>query len=157
MPQIKASIIVETPQQAVYELAQDYDRRLDWDPFTRSMQFLRGATAPAPGIRVRGRSWHGLSMEVVYISVKPPEQAAMRMTKGPFFFSVFAGSWRFEPLKERRTRLTFKYTFKTRWHRLRWLLDPVIRFVFQRDVHARLLALKRHAESDQLRMRSVKG
>lgn len=75
------------------------------------------------------------------------------MTRGPFFFAQFAGSWRLEPDADsqgRAVRVTFRYTFQTRWAWLRAVLDPIIQRVFLRDIRGRLAGLKRGAERDGL-------
>ena len=40
MPIVEAKIEVEAAQGDVFDLAQDYDLRLRWDPFLREMKFV---------------------------------------------------------------------------------------------------------------------
>jgi hypothetical protein len=87
---------IRAPRGALFDLAQDYYVRTEWDPFLREMRFLDGATEAAPGVRVRVRAKNGLSMEVEYVTVARPERVAVRITRGPFFFENFAGSWLFQ-------------------------------------------------------------
>jgi ribosome-associated toxin RatA of RatAB toxin-antitoxin module len=74
----------------------------------------------------------------------------MKMVQGPVFLRKFAGSWRFQPHPSGATEVTFRYHFETRWPWLRWLLDPVIGWVFGRDIRQRLSGLKRGAEQSGL-------
>src|SRR5262249_47641929 len=94
-----------------------------------------------------------LTMETVYTTITSPSVVAMKMTRGPFFFLQFAGSWRFEPDpsgNSKRIQVTFRYSFTTRWSWLRNTIDPIIQRVFLRDIRGRLKGLKRGAEIDGL-------
>ena len=150
MQTVEDRIHIRAPQAALFDLAQDYGLRLKWDPFLRAMRFLDGAREAAPGVRVWVRAWTGLTMTVEYVTVNRPHVVAMRMLEGPFFFLQFAGSWRFEAVSDTGTEVVFRYAFQTRWAWLRWLLDPVIRRVFRRDIRGRLRGLKRAAEKTDI-------
>ena len=149
MPVVQDSTLVRAPQEPLFRLLQDYALRLRWDPFLREMRFLDGATEAAVGVRTWVRAWTGLTMETVYTTLSSPSVVAMKMTRGPFFFGQFAGSWRLEPAaSEDRTltKVTFRYSFTTRWPIVRRVLDPVIAGAFHRDIQGRLRGLKRGAE-----------
>lgn len=150
MPVVEESLLIRAPQQPLFDLAQDYRLRLKWDPFLRDLRFLDGAVEAAVGVRVWVRAWTGLTMVVEYVVLSRPEVAAMKMVEGPFLLHQFAGSWRFRPHPDGSTEVIFRYVFETRWRRLRWLLDPVVRWVFRRDVRKRLRGLKRGAERSGL-------
>ena len=149
MPIIESSATIRAPQDGVFALAQDYDVRLLWDPFLSRMEFI-GASEAAVGVHVRVKSKRGLAMEVVYTTLDAPQRVAVKMVKGPFFFEDFAGSWRFDQRTPDETEVRFRYSFKTRWPLLRFALDPIIRFVFLRDIQARLCGLKHAAENTDL-------
>ena len=120
----------------------------EWDPFVREMRFLDGAAEAGPGVRVWVRAWTGLTMEVQFTGFRPPASVAMKMLRGPWFLGQFAGTWLFKPDASGGTQVTFRYFFTARW--LRPLLDPIIAWVFQRDVRARLRGLKRGVEQGGL-------
>jgi ribosome-associated toxin RatA of RatAB toxin-antitoxin module len=157
MPAVEDTILIRAPQEALFDLSQDYALRLEWDPFLREMRFLDGASAPAVGVRVWVRAWNGLTMTVEYVSVVRPEVVAMKMVQGPFFFRRFAGSWRFETHDSDAVAVTFRYVFETRIRWLAWLVDPVIRWVFHRDILARMRGLKRGAQERGLLERLGSG
>ena len=48
------------------------------------------------------------------------------------------------------TWVHFRYVFTTRWAWLRWLVDPLVRRVFLRDIRARLRGLRDGAERKRL-------
>ncbi len=149
MPIVEDSILIDAPQDKLFDLAQDYGLRLEWDPFLRDLKFRGGATEAAVGVRVWVRANTGLTMEVEYITLKPPKVVAMKMIKGPFFFEMFAVSWRFQP-EEGGVRTTFRSAYTTRWPRLRPTLDRAISAVFQRDIQKRLRGLKHAAEQTDM-------
>src|SRR5262245_9761200 len=115
MPTVEATIRIEKPAEGVFALSQDYGLRKLWDPFVREMRFLDGARAAGNGTRVWVRAWTGLTMEAQYVSYRPPRSVAMKMRRGPWFFSMFAGTWIFEPDGCDATVVTFRYAFRTRW------------------------------------------
>jgi ribosome-associated toxin RatA of RatAB toxin-antitoxin module len=157
MPSVEDSVVIAAPAAPLFALAQDYGLRLEWDSFLRSMKFLDGATTAAPGVRVWVQAWNGLTMEVEYVTVNAPHVVAMKMRRGPGFFEQFAGSWRFESGPDGTTTVFFRYVFVTRWPWLRWLVDPLIRWVFRRDLGARLRGLKDGAERKGLLERLEKA
>jgi ribosome-associated toxin RatA of RatAB toxin-antitoxin module len=146
MPIVEGRIRVDAPQEAVFDLAQDYGARLDWDPFLSRIVFRDGATEARVGVKVWVRAKNGLSMEVVYVTYDRPRSTAMKMIDGPRFFERFAGTWKFDCPTGGHTEVTFRYNFETRWRALRPALNPAISAVFGRDIRLRLEGLKRAAE-----------
>jgi ribosome-associated toxin RatA of RatAB toxin-antitoxin module len=158
MPVVESRIEIAASQTDVFDLAQDYGLRLEWDPFLRRLEFPDGAVEAAAGARVRVRARNGFEMDVVYLTLDRPRSVAMRMVAGPFFFERFAGTWLFDAIGPGRTRVAFKYGFETRWPVLRRVLDPIIDRVFARDIRRRLEGLRHAAETpgiiERLRRRS---
>jgi ribosome-associated toxin RatA of RatAB toxin-antitoxin module len=150
MPVVEEALLIRSPQQPLFDLAQDYRLRLKWDPFLRDLRFLDGAREAAVGVRVWVKAWTGLTMVVEYVVLNRPEVVAMKMVEGPVLLRQFAGSWRFQPRPGSSTEVIFRYVFETRWPRLRWLFDPVVGWVFGRDIRKRLRGLQRGAEQEGL-------
>lgn len=156
MPTIQAVRDIDAEIEPLFDLAQDYGLRLTWDPFLRAMQFRGGATEAAVGVRVWVRAHNGLTMEVEYLTLRRPEQVAMKMVAGPAIFRQFSGAWLFKTIAAGRTRVTFRYNFVCRPRLLAWASEPVAARVLKRDMEARLDGLKRHAEGpDSLIARMV--
>jgi len=150
MPVVEESLVIRARQQPLFDLAQDYQLRLKWDPFLRDLRFLDDAREAAIGVRVWVKAWTGLTMVVEYVVLNRPELVAMKMVQGPFFLQQFAGSWRFRPHPSGSTEVIFRYVFETRWRRVRWLFDPIVGWVFRRDVRERLWGLNRGVERSGL-------
>jgi hypothetical protein len=142
------SILVRDTPEALFALTQDYGRRLEWDPFLRSAELVGGATRAGPGVRAWCVAHNGLGMETEYVSFSPPSVAAVKMTRGPWFIGGFAGSWRFRPEPDGRTRVVFRYSVRGRPAWLGALLNPVLVRVFGREVRRRLEGLRDFVERD---------
>ena len=142
---ITASIqIASTPEQ-VFDYTQDYGKRLSWDTFLRVAQ-LEGAEKAARGVKAWCVSKHGLGMETQYVSYNRPKVTAVKMTKGPFMFTDFAGSWKFEALENNDTRVTFTYSWTLRFPFN--LIDPVLHQILLTNVKQRLTDLKNCVERE---------
>ena len=149
--QVRLSIDVAASPERLFDLTQDYGRRLEWDPFLTSAELLGGATEAGVGVVSRCRGRIGGVMDAEYVSYEPPRVAAIRMTGPPWFLESFAGSWRFVPLSADSTRVEFAYTLRARPRVLAWLFTPIVSAVFRYEMRRRLEALKSFVE------RSSKG
>ena len=86
MPTIEASIEIAAPGHVVFDLAQDYALRLDWDPFVRELRFQDGATKLAAGVLVWVKAKNGLTMTVEYLTVDRPRRVAVKMVSTSLLF-----------------------------------------------------------------------
>lgn len=138
---------IDAAADELFELTQDYDRRLAWDPFMKAATLLGEAKEPGIGVTVSCVSHSGFAMETEYVSYRPPSVAAVTMTRGPWFISRFAGSWRFKKIDQRCTRVTFQYQIVggPRW--ICWLMTPLLNSIFSRGARRRLLGLMQFAAS----------
>ena len=129
---------IAAPQAKLFALTQDYAARPLWDP-------IHGEVRVHDDGRVWYKSKDGTTMTVRYVSHDAPERVAMTMVEGPFLFRRFSGAWIFKSLGERRSEVTFNYSFE-----LRGLLSLGEGFVarrLERTMSARLAGLKTYAES----------
>jgi len=142
VPVFERSIEIKADQKALFELTQDYDRRLAWDPFLKEARLLHGAEQACVGARAWcvAKIWGG--METEYVSYNPPDVVAVKMTNGPAVFDSFAGSWRFSSVAPGVTRVVFRYNFSSRPAWLSFILDPVVHIDLSRNARRRLAALK---------------
>jgi hypothetical protein len=150
MPTFEQSIEIRADAMTLFRLTQDYDHRLDWDPFLKEARLVGGATTAGVGVRAWCVARNGLGMETEYVSFKPPRVVAVKMTKGPALMSAFAGSWRFQELGNGFTKVIFRYNVagNPRW--LGFVFDPVLRWIFTHEVAKRLQGLKQAVEQTDL-------
>ncbi|MEZ4426397.1 MAG: SRPBCC family protein [Nannocystaceae bacterium] len=142
---VEATRRIRAPAAQLFALSQDYTLRTEWDPFTGRMAFQDGATETKPGTKVTFTSRQGLTMEVEFVTVRPPRTVAMKMIRGPWFFARFAGSWTFDE-GDGVTDVTFRYSFRARPAALAWALAPI----FRRELRMRLEGMRRAAEESDL-------
>lgn len=72
------SILIRDTPDALFALTQDYARRLEWDPFLRSAEFVGGAAEAGLGVRAYCVAHNRLGMETEYVSFTPPKVAAVK-------------------------------------------------------------------------------
>lgn len=128
---IEASVTIMAPPEVVWELAQNVDRRLEWDARITSVQLL----TPQPigkGTRTNLRyRLYGIQMEMdlEMIAWQPPyKSAAKAELKGTT--DTIAGSWHFTANPDGSTTWTTKLVLMSRgrFSRLReWTTGPVMR------------------------------
>jgi hypothetical protein len=126
----------------LFELTQDYSRRLEWDPFLKSAKLVGEARTASIGVRAYCVAHNGIGMETEYVSFNPPRACAVKMTSRSLLIDAFAGSWRFDEISPGQTRVSFQYKLRARPWWLSWLVTPVISWFFGRDTKKRLKALK---------------
>ena len=147
MPSFERSIEVRARAWDLFALSQDYARRLAWDPFLREARLVGIASHAGLGVRAWCVARNGLGMETKYVAFNPPDVAAVRMTRGPFIFRRFAGSWRFRESASGMTRVTFRYHLSARPGWLRFALEPALMGVLAHETERRLVAFKCAAET----------
>lgn len=136
---IECEIDIPAPATWLFDLTQDYTKRLDWDPFLVKAE-LHGERADV-GVRAWCVSklprW---GMETEYVTFNRPKVVAVKMTKGPPILRMFAGSWRFEE-HGTSTKVIFRYRFETRPS----LLASIAERAFKWDTAKRLAGLRKYA------------
>ena len=133
-------ISIESAQELIFDYTQDYTDRLNWDTFLRKAELINGATHADKGVRAYCVAKNGLGMETEYVTFNRPKVTAVKMTKGPFLFKTFLGSWTFKELKQGVTEVTFLYSFELRFPMS--FLTYFIKRNLRSNVRQRLLDLK---------------
>jgi len=146
MKTIKHQVEICRPQTEVFDLTQDYARRLAWDPYLVEAYLLDGADRAAVGVDAYCKNRSGSVMISRYIAFNRPETAAIQMIQGPFLLKRFSGAWNVKKVDDERSTLIFTYNFELKGGLLgRWLL-PVAVLVFSRDMRQRLRAVRAYLE-----------
>lgn len=142
---VEASITVPIATDLAFAVSQTTAPvRYQWDPFVREQYFLDGATRPEKGVRTYTRSRHGLVMISEYVSFQPPSHVGMKMVRGPWFFTMFAGGWRFTGATESgHTVATWRYNFRCQPGPLRAIAEWVGTRLLRRDIRRRIIGYAR--------------
>lgn len=147
MESIKFTETVEincTPEVA-FDFTQDYDQRLSWDTFLKKADLIEGATKADKGVKAYCVAKNGLGMETEYITFSRPKATAIKMTKGPFMFESFLGSWTFKEIQSNLTEVTFLYSFKLRFPFS--IVKKMVKRNLESNVKQRLVDLKNNIEN----------
>jgi len=138
------SIIIQASQERVFDYTQDYRNRLVWDTFLKKAELLNGATYAGMDVKAYCVAHNGIGMETEYVSYNRPKVTAIKMTKGPYMFKAFLGSWTFKAIDSNQTEVIFLYSFTLRFPFN--MLTPFIKRNLQKNVKQRLIDLKRSIE-----------
>jgi hypothetical protein len=138
------NIIINCSQAEAFDYTQDYANRLTWDTFLKKAELIEGATKAAKGIKAYCVAKNGLGMVTEYVSFNPPKTTAIKMTKGPYLFKSFLGSWTFKAITDSQTEVLFLYSFALRFPFN--LITPFIKNNLQSNVQQRLIDLKTNLE-----------
>lgn len=130
--------LIHTRLETAFHASQDYSIRSHWDPFAKTIERV------ADG-QVLVTAWHGMTMQVEYVSWRPPARAAIRMVHGPGMLERFAGTWCFTQQAPGIVEVKFRYTINAARH-WRWL-EPLMLHYFKVETRRRLSALKRYLDS----------
>ena len=145
MIKISESIFVHEKPEQVFDFTQDYTKRLQWDTFLKKAYLIEGATAADKGVKAYCVAKNGMGMVTEYVTFRRPKVTAVKMTKGPFLFKAFLGSWTFKEMPDNRTEVVFLYSFSFRFPFN--LLANAIKNNLEANVRQRLIDLKMNIES----------
>ena len=133
-------IVINENAQLIFDYTQDYNNRLVWDTFLKRAELIGGATKADKGVKAYCVAHNGLGMETEYVTFSRPKVTAIKMTKGPYLFKSFFGSWTFKELDSNKTEVIFLYSFDLRFPFN--LLTFFIKINLQKNVRRRLVDLK---------------
>jgi hypothetical protein len=148
VPIVQAAVTVPVPPDLAFAVSQTTGAvRYRWDPFVSEQHFVGGALRPGKGVRTFTRSRHGFTMISEYVSFNPPSNVGMKMIRGPWFFEMMAGGWRFAPAPESgHTVATWRYSFRCRPALIRPIADRVGIWLLGRDIRRRIAGYAKGCE-----------
>jgi ribosome-associated toxin RatA of RatAB toxin-antitoxin module len=109
------SIVIDKNAETIFDYTQDYNNRLTWNTFLKRAELVDGATKADKGVKAYCVAHNGLGMETEYVTFNRPKVTAIKMTKGPYLFKAFFGSWTFKELDKQKTEVIFLYSFDIRF------------------------------------------
>lgn len=138
------TININCSPEFAFDYSQDYSQRLTWDTFLKKADLIEGATKAENGVKAYCVAQNGIGMETEYVSFNRPKATAVKMTKGPFMFKSFLGSWTFKAIEDGMSKVIFLYSFQLRFP-FNLLTGPIKRKL-QSNVKQRLIDLKANIE-----------
>jgi ribosome-associated toxin RatA of RatAB toxin-antitoxin module len=137
-------ILINGSAKVIFDYTQDYKNRLTWDTFLKKADLINGATEAGKGIKAYCVAHNGLGMETEYVTFTPPKVTAIKMTRGPYLFKSFLGSWTFKETSVAQTEVMFLYSFELRFPFT--LVKNYVKRNLQKNVRQRLADLKKCVE-----------
>lgn len=137
---------IKCSPEFAFDYTQDYKQRLVWDTFLKKAELIEGATSAGVGVKAYCVAKNGMGMVTEYVSFNRPKAVAIKMTKGPYMFRSFLGSWTFKEIESGLTEVIFLYSFQLRFPLN--LVGGLVRRNLQRNVRRRLEDLKRNIEGE---------
>lgn len=138
------SIKIDCSDDLVFNYTQNYKNRLKWDVFLKTANLMNNATEAGRGVKAYCVAKNGLGMVTEYITYNPPKVTAVKMTRGPYLFKSFQGSWTFKAICPKSTEVVFLYSFQLRFPFN--LIGNIIKAGLKKNVKKRLEHLKKSVE-----------
>ena len=142
---ITETILIDEKAENVFDYTQDYNKRLRWDTFLKKAHLMDGVTTAGKSTKAYCVAKNGLGMVTEYVTYNRPKVTAVKMTKGPYLFKSFLGSWTFKEVSGSKTEVIFLYSFSLRFPFN--LLANFIKNNLRANVKQRLVDLKKNIEN----------
>ncbi len=136
--------VMPASEAVVFDAFHHHHWRSRWDSLVRNTLVMGGAPCPYVGAVTEnaGAGWlHGLSMRTQFVSYERPRLAAAAMLGRSFPFRRWAASMQHRALGPRQSLLIYTYTFEAGPKAWRWLLEPPVQWVFNRQTKKRFARL----------------
>lgn len=128
----------------VFDAFHYHEWKREWDSLVHDTQVQDGARCPSVGAITENAgagALRTLSMRTRFIQYDRPRLAAATMVGRSFPFAHWAASMRHEPVGPDQSLLVYTYTFQTGPKPLRWLMEPLVNWVFIRKTRDRFKRL----------------
>lgn len=145
----KEKVEIRCTPEVAFDLTQDYNERLSWDTFLKKADLIEGAKKADKGVKAYCVAKNGLGMVTEYVTFNRPKATAIEMTKGPFMFKSFLGSWTFKETQSNLTEVTFLYSFQLRFPFS--IFNKMVKRNLESNVKQRLIDLKMKIEKNTTR------
>lgn len=124
-----------------------------WDSLVNDTHVTDGAACPFVGAisENNGAGWlKVLSMRTQFLTYDRPYLAAAKMLGHSFPFTRWAASMQHQAIDSNRSTMIYTYNFKSGPKFISWLLEPIVKSIFERKTKDRFKRLqeflKDHAE-----------
>lgn len=140
---------IEFPMPAseaiVFDAFHHHHWRRRWDSLVSATHVLGGAPCPFVGAVTENAgagALRGLSMRTQFVSYEPPRVAAATMLGRSFPFTRWAASMRHRATAPNQSLLIYTYSFEVGPTALRWVLEPVVKGIFDWQTRRRFARLR---------------
>ncbi len=130
----------------VFDAFHYHHWRLRWDSLVRATRVVGGAPCPFVGAVTENSgagALRGLSMRTRFISYERPRLAAAAMIGHSFPFSRWAASMQHLAVAPNQSLLVYTYTFEVSPTALRWVMEPIVEWIFLRQTRRRFKKLQK--------------
>jgi ribosome-associated toxin RatA of RatAB toxin-antitoxin module len=141
----KEHILIDERPETVFDFTQDYNNRLKWDTFLKKADLIDDAIKANKGVKAYCVAKNGIGMLTEYVTYNRPKVTAVKMTKGPYMFKSFLGSWTFKEINN-KTEVIFLYSFTLKFPFN--IFAIYIKNNLQTNVQQRLIDLKYTIENE---------
>lgn len=131
--------------EVVFDVFHYHCWRARWDPLVEKTYVVGGAPSPYVGAVTEnaGGGWlRGLSMRTQFGAYDRPCVAAATMLGHSFPFIRWAASMQHRVVDDRKSVMIYTYTFEAGPMALRRCIEPVVKFIFDRQTLRRFAHLK---------------
>jgi hypothetical protein len=129
----------------VFDAFHHHQWRMRWDSLVSATHVLGGAPCPFVGAITENAgagALRGLSMRTQFVSYEPPRVAAATMLGRSFPFIRWAASMRHRSTAPNRSLLIYTYSFEVGPTALRWVLEPIVKQIFDWQTRRRFARLR---------------
>jgi hypothetical protein len=130
----------------VFDVFHFHEWRCRWDSLVDATHVVGGGACPYAGAvteNAGGGLLRNLSMRTQFVSFDRPRVAAAAMLGRSFPFERWAASMRHRPLDSKRSVMVYTYSFQAGPRRLRWLVEPLVKWVFDWQTRRRFVRMAR--------------
>jgi hypothetical protein len=133
-------------EDVVFDAFHYHHWRTQWDSLVRGSRVEGGAACPFVGAVTENPGagmLRALSMRTRFVTYQPGRLAAAAMLGRSFPFERWAASMQHRGDGSQGSRLIYTYTFETGPAAIRWLIEPLVAWVFNWQTHRRFARLRR--------------
>lgn len=130
----------------VFDAFHHHHWRMRWDSLVSATHVVGGAPCPFVGAVTENTgagALKGLSMRTQFVSYDPPRVAAAAMLGRSFPFTRWAASMRHRATGPDASLLIYTYSFQVGPPVFRWFLEPIVKWVFDRQTRRRFERLQK--------------
>jgi len=128
----------------VFDAFHYHEWRRQWDSLVRRTRVENGAPCPSVGAiteNLGAGALRALAMRTQFVSYDRPVVAAASMVGQSFPFTKWAASMRHQDVSPSQSLLIYTYTFQVGPAPLRFVLEPLVEWVFVRKTRQRFQRL----------------